>query len=69
MIIEPSISKLLKKVDCRYTLVTVVAKRARQIVNGDESIVDTDETKPVSIALREIDSGALGYLRRDVPEL
>ena len=32
--IVPELDKILEKVDCRYTLVVEVAKRARQLVQG-----------------------------------
>ena len=54
MIIKPSILELTAKVPCRYSLVVVASKRARQIVNGSEPLVKTDDNKPVSIALDEI---------------
>ena len=63
MIIDPPIKELLEKVDCRYSLVVVAAKRARQLVNGAEPVFDTKEDKPVSIALKEIDAGVTTYRR------
>ncbi|MBU5677355.1 DNA-directed RNA polymerase subunit omega [Alkaliphilus sp. MSJ-5] len=51
----PPINELLDKVDSRYTLVVAAAKRARQLIDGDEvKIVDPYSTKPVSIATQEI---------------
>lgn len=57
MIIEPNITDLEKHADCRYSLVVATARRARELVAGAEPLVDTDETKAVSIAVREIDAG------------
>ena len=37
---DPSIVQLLSKVDCRYTLVVEVSKRARQLVDGEHPLVD-----------------------------
>lgn len=46
---------LLDKVDSKYTLVVVAARRARQIVDaGGRSLVASPMTKPVSIAFEEI---------------
>ena len=45
---------LLEKTDCRYSLVVEVAKRARQLVDGQEPAVDTDDTNTVTIAIHEI---------------
>lgn len=59
--INPSIVDLLKKVESRYTLVVVTAKRARQLIQGDEPLIETDITKPVSVAINEISEGKVTY--------
>lgn len=59
--INPSIVELLKKVDNRYTLVTMTAKRARQLIQGEEPLVRTNSTKPVTISINEINQGAITY--------
>ncbi|WP_368487704.1 DNA-directed RNA polymerase subunit omega [Clostridium sp. BJN0013] len=59
--INPSIVDLLKKVENRYTLVTMTAKRARQLIEGSEALVDIDSTKPVTIAIKEISERAITY--------
>jgi len=56
MINKPPIGELQKKVDCRYMLVSVVAKRARQLVGHDEMLRDR---KAVSVATDELNSGRL----------
>lgn len=61
--INPSIVDLLEKVESRYTLVVVTAKRARQLIQGDEPLIDTDITKPVSVAINEINEGKVTYER------
>lgn len=63
MIIDPPITSLSKRADCRYSLIVEISKRARQLVAGAEPLIDTDETKPVSIAVREIDQGLITYER------
>lgn len=57
----PSIDKLLDKVDSKYKIAYISAKRARQIVDAKESQLDfVDDlptakcSKPVGIALEEI---------------
>lgn len=50
----PSIDDLLKRVDSKYTLVSMVAKRARELTEGAEALVEADEKKPTTIALEEI---------------
>lgn len=57
--ISPTINTLLHKVDSKYTLVVAVAKRARQLVDGQPSLVDINSIKPVTIAIQEIAEGKL----------
>ncbi|WP_446899456.1 DNA-directed RNA polymerase subunit omega [Clostridium sp. LBM24168] len=59
--INPSIVDLLKKVDSRYTLITVASKRARELVEGAKPLVEIDSTKPVTIAINEIDRGLIHF--------
>ena len=61
MLIKPTLESLMTKVDSKYTLVTLDAKRARQLTDGDEPLVDVDTTKVVSIAMEEIDQGKITY--------
>ena len=60
---NPTILQLLQKADCRYTLVVEVSKRARQLVGGAQPLIDTKETKPVSIAIDEVNRGLITYER------
>ena len=68
MMIDPPIGELLKKVDCRYTLAVEVAKRAREIIGGAAPLIDTKETKPLSIAIEEINRGLITYSRNEDDE-
>lgn len=61
MLIKPTLESLMTKVDSKYTLVTLAAKRARQLTDGDEPLIDVDTTKVVSIAMEEIDQGKITY--------
>ena len=61
MLIKPTLESLMEKVDSKYTLVTLAAKRARQLTDGDEPLVDVDTTRVVSIAMEEIDQGKITY--------
>lgn len=61
MLIKPTLESLMKRVDSKYTLVTLAAKRARQLTDGDKPLVDVDTTKVVSIAMEEIDQGKITY--------
>ena len=64
--VTPSINTLLKKMDSRYTLVVLAAKRARQLME-DESILKSDENmrsnKNVTNALEEIAEGKITFKR------
>ncbi|NLM43460.1 MAG: DNA-directed RNA polymerase subunit omega, partial [Clostridiales bacterium] len=40
--VSPTMNKLFDKVDSKYTLVVAVAKRARQLVDGQSSLVETN---------------------------
>ncbi len=69
MMIKPGISELSKRVDSRYTLVAMAAKRARMI--GEEHAQDEENDEvinPVSIAADEIMSGKVGYVRSEAIE-
>ena len=58
---EQIITKALEKVgDDRYKLSLIVAKRAEQLGNGAEPLIDdTAKLKIVDIALREIAEGKI----------
>lgn len=51
---QPSLDMLMKKVDSKYTLVVVVAKRARTIMEEGKHEDLVKGMKPVSISLEEM---------------
>lgn len=57
MIVKPSVTELLKKVDNRYTLAVMSSKRARQIAAGDAPMTKVKEESPVTLAVNEIAEG------------
>lgn len=60
--INPSIKELLTKVDNRYRLVTVTSRRARQLVDGQDIMVeDGDYDKPLTTAIDEVRDGLITY--------
>lgn len=59
--IYPPMSSLLEKVDSRYTLAILVAKRARMLTNGAQRLTDTATDKDVTIAINEINEGKITY--------
>lgn len=60
MMIKPGISELSKKVDSRYTLVSMAAKRVRMLGENEEI---GSEVKPISKAVEEIAEGKVQYCR------
>ena len=62
-IVNPTIVELSEKVDSRYTLVVEASKRARQLVDGAQPLVDPKDLKPLKIAIEEINRGLLTYER------
>ena len=54
-----SIDDLIKMVNSRYSLVTIISKRARQIIAGENPLVYTKTIKPVSIAIEEFYDGKI----------
>jgi DNA-directed RNA polymerase subunit omega len=62
-LIYPSIDELFERVDSKYTLVIMAAKRGRQIRDGSKPMVECESRKEVSIALHEIVSGKVEYER------
>lgn len=59
--LKPAINDLLEKVDSRYTLVVATAKRARQLIDGDEKKTTMESNKPVTIATYEIYDDKIKY--------
>ena len=50
-------------ISSRYSVVMATAKRARQIIAGDEPLVNTKaKEKPLSIAVRELNEGQIRIL-------
>lgn len=59
----PSINEIRKKVDSRYTLVILAAKRARDLIDGKPVLTENSIDKPVSIAANEIAEDLITYTR------
>ncbi len=67
--LNPSIDDLVKKVDSKYTLVTIISKRARQLITGDEPLVYAKSNKPVSIAIEEFNDDKISAVyEEDIEE-
>ena len=76
--IHPSYVELMEKVkenvevgeepvvNSRYTIVAATAKRARQIIDGAEPLINYKEgDKPLSIAVNELNDGAIKILNEE----
>ena len=61
--INPTVSELLEKVDSKYSLVIITSRRARQLIDGAKPLINTDIIKPLSIAISEIDQGAVTFVK------
>ena len=77
--IHPSYVELMEKVNenvevgeepvvnSRYTIVAATAKRARQIIDGAEPLINYEAgDKPLSIAVNELNDGAIKILNEEV---
>ncbi|MBQ0011847.1 MAG: DNA-directed RNA polymerase subunit omega [Clostridiales bacterium] len=54
MLVDPSVEELLPKAECRYSLCMLVAKRARQLVDGAQPMVEDPTPSYVTLACKEI---------------
>ncbi|MDE6602954.1 MAG: DNA-directed RNA polymerase subunit omega [Lachnospiraceae bacterium] len=54
-------------VSSRYSIVMATSKRARQIIAGDDELVDGRGKKPLSVAVEELNQGRIQILT-DEPE-
>ncbi len=61
--IYPPMAQLLNKVDSRYTVVIMIAKRARMLTNGAQKLTDVDSQKDVTLAINEIAENKIVYRR------
>ncbi len=75
--LHPSYSDLMKVVNSevepgeapvvnsRYSIVMATSKRARQIIAGEEPLVNMKGAKPLSIAVEELNQGKIKILSDD----
>ncbi len=52
----------------KFEFVTVAAERCKQLQRGARPRIDTDASKPVTIAQQEVLSGVIGYSYGPFPE-
>ena len=72
--LHPSYSDLMKVVNSevepgeapvvnsRYSIVMATSKRARHIIAGDDPLVNVKDSKPLSIAVEELNQGKIKIL-------
>jgi DNA-directed RNA polymerase subunit omega len=60
--LKPSLDELTRRVDSKYALVVAAAKRARELMDGAMPMIETEASKPVTIALEEIAQGRLDII-------
>ncbi len=56
-------------VNSRYSIVMATSKRARQIISGDDPLVKGDTTKPLSLAVEELNQGKIKILGDEEAEV
>ena len=61
-----TVEDCLNRIDNRFEMVLTATKRARQIANGAEPMVEEENDKPTVLALREIADGLVDPERVDV---
>mgnify|MGYP000087350134 CR=1 FL=1 len=63
MMLYPSVNKLREKVDSRYTLCMLAAKRARDLIAKKPALTEVQSERPVSQAANEIAEDLITYRR------
>ncbi|MCI8613675.1 DNA-directed RNA polymerase subunit omega [Parablautia intestinalis] len=75
--LHPSYSDLMKVVNSdalpgeapvvnsRYSIVMATSRRARQIISGEEPMVNAKDEKPLSIAVEELNQGKIKILSEE----
>ncbi|MDO5715131.1 MAG: DNA-directed RNA polymerase subunit omega [Tissierellia bacterium] len=57
----PSFEEIKKVTDSRYELVMLVSKRARKLVDGEPPLIDAENEKPVTTAIKEVLRGKIVF--------
>lgn len=63
-----TVEEAVDRIGNRFDLVLVAARRARQIAQGKEPLIETSNEKATVIALREIEAGLIDANRLDQDE-
>lgn len=65
MMVKPSVTDLLKKVDNRYYLVVASSKRARQIAAGATPMTKEHSDSALTLAVNEIAEGKVEIVKEN----
>ena len=65
MIVKPTVNELLEHAENRYALVIAASKRAREISNGEEPLINSEDKSPVTIAANEIAEGRVEIVKKE----
>lgn len=77
MMLRPSYNDLIKIVNCdveegevpliqsRYSIVIATARRARQLIAGEEAVIPSESRKPLSIAIDELYQSKVKIISED----
>ena len=60
--VEPGEAKI---VNSRYSIVMATSKRARQIIAGDDAVVEADGRKALSVAIDELNESKIHIIGDD----
>lgn len=66
MLVKPELEKLLPKVDNRYTLSIIIAKRVRQLLDGAQPMTEPSSPNLVTIACDELAEGKVVCVKGQV---
>ena len=64
-LIQPSIDTLLTKVENKYVLALLASKRARELFDGEDALIDEYYINNVTTAINEIDQEKVNYSRTE----
>ena len=63
-----TIEDCLRKVDNRFLLVNMVAKRVRQIREGSDFLVSSPKNEDIVVSLREVAAGKVKFKEDELEE-
>lgn len=67
--IYPSIDSLLKQADSPFALCIIIGKRARQLVNGAQTLSNCNSQNAVTNAVNETNESKLSYVHPRIAKI